>query len=567
MKRTAVVWTLALVATVAAAAFAETEAERFLFGPFRSAAMERAPGHLDRAARAVEMEALQQRLAADAVAGARQSPLVVEADALALAEVAAGAPQGRYPVGVNQAAGREMSLAHLAGSDLRRFEVGLPFGALRGGVDGGFVWTGLVRSPGASALRLHLTGFDLAPGMELWVYNRSGQAFGPYTARGPQGEREVWTHTIYGDELTMQLVGPAGADLARARFTVAEVGHLTARFLQPFQNAPRFTPESVVAPEAFCSYNAPCVENLACSSPPPAVAQATGAIADMLFASGRYYYICTGGLVADTDLGSQIPYFLTANHCISKGREANSLETYFDYTTSCNSPDCTAPFDQGPRQPDTLGATIVSANRTSDYTLLQLAGNPPAGSVFLGWNSAPVAFSNGTHLYRISHPAGAPQAYSAHDVDTSKGTCSSWPRGNWIYSQDVFGATEGGSSGSPVLNGAGEIVGQLSGACGTNVNDSCDSVNNATVDGAFAAYFSAVEQYLDPQAGGGCTPTEPTEVSCSNGLDDDCDGLIDALDPDCQGGSCTPVGQHCTNDSDCCSNNCSNGRPSSRVCQ
>ena len=250
MRRTAVVWTLALVATVATAAFAETEAERFLFGPFRSASMERAPGHLDRAARALEMEARQQRLAAVAVTSAQRSPMVVEADALALAEVAAGAPQGRYPVGVNQAAGQAMSLAHLAGSDLRRFEVGLPFGALRGGDDGGFVWTGIVRSPGASAIRLHLTGFDLPRGLELWVYNRSGQAVGPDTARGPQGEREVWTNTVYGDELTLQLSGPAGADLTRARFTVAEVGHLTARFLQPFQSAPRFTPESVVAPEA-----------------------------------------------------------------------------------------------------------------------------------------------------------------------------------------------------------------------------------------------------------------------------------------------------------------------------
>jgi FtsP/CotA-like multicopper oxidase with cupredoxin domain len=36
-------------------------------------------------------------------------------------------------------------------------------------------------------------------------------------------------------------------------------------------------------------------------------------------------------------------------------------------------------------------------------------------------------------------------------------------------------------------------------------------------------------------AGGpGCTPTEPTEVSCSDGEDNDCDGLTDAEDPDCQ---------------------------------
>jgi hypothetical protein len=36
--------------------------------------------------------------------------------------------------------------------------------------------------------------------------------------------------------------------------------------------------------------------------------------------------------------------------------------------------------------------------------------------------------------------------------------------------------------------------------------------------------------------GGACTPTEPTEVSCDDGLDNDCDGLTDNADPDCQPG-------------------------------
>ena len=36
------------------------------------------------------------------------------------------------------------------------------------------------------------------------------------------------------------------------------------------------------------------------------------------------------------------------------------------------------------------------------------------------------------------------------------------------------------------------------GACGTNVNDPCDSVNNATVDGAFAFYWTSVQPILAP---------------------------------------------------------------------
>ena len=53
------------------------------------------------------------------------------------------------------------------------------------------------------------------------------------------------------------------------------------------------------------------------------------------------------------------------------------------------------------------------------------------------------------------------------------------PRGAWIYSRDVYGGTEGGSSGSPIYNAQGQVVGQLTGACGTNTGDACDSGSNA----------------------------------------------------------------------------------------
>lgn len=47
------------------------------------------------------------------------------------------------------------------------------------------------------------------------------------------------------------------------------------------------------------------------------------------------------------------------------------------------------------------------------------------------------------------------------------------------------------------------MVGQLYGACGTNLNDVCDSASNRTVDGALANYYPNVDEYLDPQGGGG----------------------------------------------------------------
>jgi hypothetical protein len=43
----------------------------------------------------------------------------------------------------------------------------------------------------------------------------------------------------------------------------------------------------------------------------------------------------------------------------------------------------------------------------------------------------------------------------------------------------------------------------------------------------------------DADCGGGCTVTENPEMSCSDGIDNDCDGAIDGADPDCT--TCTPT--------------------------
>jgi hypothetical protein len=118
--------------------------------------------------------------------------------------------------------------------------------------------------------------------------------------------------------------------------------------------------------------------------------------------------------------------------------------------------------------------------------------------VRLGFTNAPVANTNGVALHRVSNPNFGPQVYNEQTVNTSAGTCSGWPRGERIYSTDTLGGTDGGSSGSPVVNSSDQVVGQLSGACGTNVNDPCDFAHNATVDGALAYYWNSVRNFLAP---------------------------------------------------------------------
>lgn len=488
-----------------------------------------------------QMNALQERLNLAALDLDDAEPLLIRVTPAELESVRSGMlRQKKMRVGVVREIAVPIAFARgriTPGLNLRH-DV---FGTMRAGVDGSLQWAGAVRSPGASGLRVHFTDFDLPEGAELYVHTGDGMAYGPYTGRGPNGTGEFWSNTVEGAQIIVQLrAGAAG----EPRFTIAGVGHLTPDFALSRNLRPRADAGSVP-----CSFNAGCVVDAACTATNTAVSTARNAVAHMLYVSGAYLYICTGGLVADSDATTNIPYFLTANHCISRASEAASLETFFFYTA----PTCGSCPDPGVAS--TTGASIVAGSKTSDYTLLRLSQNAPAGAAFLGWSSTAIANTNGVPLYRLSHPGGAPQSYSTHVVDTSKGTCRSWPRGGWIYSRDILGATEGGSSGSPVVNAAGQIVGQLSGGCGFNVNDVCDTASNATVDGAFAAYYTTVAPYLGSGGGGGggggCTDADGdgycvTQGDCNDndaainpgandtkgprgrdGVDNDCDGVAD----------------------------------------
>ena len=359
---------------------------------------------------------------------------------------------------------------------------------------GGTSWAKAIEASGAGAFRLHIEGLSLPKGAVLYLYSADGQLHGPYRGASHDGSGELWTGTIFGSQAILQVRfdGPASAGALRAvALRVTEIGLITESFAAGLKPAPEAPP-----PPGWPCGNESCILDASCYG---GIADTlSNAVAKYEWAQGAYIYTCTGGLISDNN-PAQGNFFLTANHCISKANSAKNANFYWRFATSqCNASSC--PSNSGwPYQ--TSGATVVKTNRKADYSLFQLNSAPPAGSVFLGWTSAPVANTNGTDLFRVSNPNFGPQVYSQHDVDTGAGTCSSWPRGERIYSRDTLGAIDGGSSGSPVVNAAGQIVGQLSGTCGTNPSAVCSSgpgEANATVDGAFAFYYAAVQPILNP---------------------------------------------------------------------
>jgi len=375
----------------------------------------------------------------------------------------------------------------LTGLDLNRSVKdarGSAGGAIRTTADGGTVWARAVTSGGAGGIRVHLTDFNLPANAELYVFGLQGEAFGPYTGRGLNGDGQFWTDSILADTAVLLLHVPravSGKDLRGMTMTINEVGHIGIEFVG-----------GLTQTAAFCG-NPNCIVDASCHNGTPAD-PAKNAVAKMEWISGPYIYTCSGGLLNDSN-PSQNNFFLTANHCVNKNNTAQNVQFYWRFaTSSCNG---ACPSNSGwPYK--TIGSSLKVTGRRGDFTLLQLNSNPPSGSVFLGWTTTPVANTNGYDLWRVSNPNFGPQVYSRHDVDTGAVTCSGWPRGERIYSNDALGGIDGGSSGSPVVNASSQVVGQLSGTCGYNPNDPCDSASNSTVDGAFAYYYNSVRPYLAP---------------------------------------------------------------------
>lgn len=374
--------------------------------------------------------------------------------------------------------------------------------------DGAHLWHGRVTIASAKGIRVHLTGVDFPVGARLWLRGANDE-IGPIDLAAITWDGEVWCPTVAADSVEVIVEIPPLAD--DANFTIDGAMEIA----DPVQTSTN--PSISLQPPSYttCQVNAECVT----PSQFDAIDLVHSAIAKIEFVDAHANYICSGGLLADQDSSSTIPYFLTANHCISTQASASSVTAYWDYRWS----DCAK--DSINYGTASYGSTLLATSAAdatsgpgSDVTLLQMTAPLPSGRGYLGWDSTDAAITGASEFYRVSHPDGDPQSYTTYTRDTRAFACSGIPLSKFLYTTTTSGSTYGGSSGSPILISGGVVVGQLYGSCGIQDADACSYSDFDDVDGKFEQSYPLLQPWLAPS---GCSAvvitTEPASPTVEYG--------------------------------------------------
>ncbi len=328
---------------------------------------------------------------------------------------------------------------------------------------GGRIWRLSIKSEGALAISLYFNKFYLPEGVRMFLYDENNQQVkGAFTFMNNDVSRLFATEMIYGDAVTVELDVPEYNNDSIS-INISELGYGYRDIPQYFYG------------KGFGGSD-PCEVNVNCSPEGDNWQNEKRGVVRIKVKVGKSEYWCTGSLVNNVR-NDETPYLLTADHCAFQNSHYASTDDisqwvfYFNY----ESPACENPLTE-PQLFSLTGATKVASgghrgNDGSDFFLLVLKQPVPSSyhPFFNGWT---LTNSPGSSGVTIHHPEGDIKKISTYTVVpvtsswNSNGLPSHW-KVFWSQTFNNWGVTEGGSSGSPLFDSDGRIIGTLTGGQAT----------------------------------------------------------------------------------------------------
>jgi PKD repeat protein len=330
--------------------------------------------------------------------------------------------------------------------------------------DGIKIWRLKIKSEGAKAIAVYYDKFRLPPKSRLFLYNEDRtHIIGAFTEFNNTESGEFATRLVKGETVTLEYVQPSSVK------EIAIIG--ISGFSYTYRGVNFYRSAKDFGDSDFCEVN------INCSPEGTNWQHQKRSVARILVVTSSYQGWCTGSLVNNVRQNCT-SYFLTADHCYSNTSQNNLNQWvfYFNYEANgCSNP--TNPSQVNDNYTIT-GCTMRShggngGNSGSDFFLSTLNEPVPESYnlYFNGWSRSTTASPSGVSIH---HPYGDIKkisTYTYYLLSSGWGIANTHWQVTWATTPNGHGVSEGGSSGSPIFDNNGYLIGTLTGggsACVVN---------------------------------------------------------------------------------------------------
>jgi len=353
------------------------------------------------------------------------------------------------------------------------------------GDNGATIYRLSIKSPGALAIGAYFNDFYLPPGSRLFIYSPDKkQLIGAFTSQNNHSSGLFATEYVIGDQLIIEYEEPLAAQ-GQGHFNISEILHA-------YRNIPSYEMEKGFGGSGSCEVNVNCPEGNGSRNQRDAVLR-------LLIKKGKSGTWCTGSLVNNTS-EDRTPYVITADHCGKNTTSADQEQWlfYFNYQSwGCENP-VTEPTHKTMQGCTLIAASSNASIQGSDFYMVQLLQDIPDSyhPYFLGWNRDGLSSDRG---YTIHHPQGDIKKISKYtqalqDASYAQGLPNAYWEVVWSETSSGYGVTEPGSSGSPLFDNEGYLIGTLTGG-----GASCSAQTAPDYYGKFSEHWDANGSNQDEQ--------------------------------------------------------------------
>ena len=384
--------------------------------------------------------------------------------------------------------------------------------------NGDKIWRLKMTVPNALAVNLYFNEFSIPTGATLFAYSENyAEILDVFTSKNNPESGYYATEYVRGESIFLEYYEPKNVKGA-CKLNIEGVNGFY-KMIEPLRAEDE-------------DRSGTCQVDVNCSEGDAWVPQ-RDAVVKLIVKNNGQTGFCSGSLLNNT-AEDCTPYILSAHHCATDDNDNGATAADFNQWVfifryqkqNCGSGFASDYYTQ-------VGAVKLVNSAThggitgSDYILLELNDmvDETKAPYFAGWDANNVTSSSGVGIH---HPGGDYKKINTYATPLVTSNWNTSPYGThwrvyWVGTTNGHGISEGGSSGSPIFNADGLVIGQLSGGL-SECNDETpngqtqpDLYGKMSYNWVGSANIQSLKAYLDPLGNGTTKTMQGNYYLCSQG--------------------------------------------------